>query len=162
MHHNGASGDSITQLPSSPISTDASFTSPELQGKDGSSRQSNADATHAEPVSQSQSEGQGPAGGGQHSSPTAVHAGSVSESEKHSPSDGSHQRQSEAVRRLFDKELDNHHEEKLLLAQLAARELRRSVSGDNRDALVEQSVAWAQGSLQVMLQAAGLQCFLVT
>ena len=178
-----ASGDRITQLPSSPISRHASIMpllpatgsdsvsataapdrdssdymnamslpQSEMQGAAGSSRQPDADETCGSSVSQSQLQNEGDSS--HHSSPDGVRARSVSDSEKHSTADGSHQRQPEAVRRLFDKELDNHHEEKLLLAQLAARELRRAVGGDSRNALVKQSEAWAHGSLQVILLTA--------
>ena len=53
--------------------------------------------------------------------------------------------------RLFDKEADNKHEEPVLLAQLAAAQLRALLLGDSRDDAESLApvVAWASKLAQV-------------
>ena len=72
----------------------------------------------------------------------------LSRSEQPGAAAGSHQWQPETVRRLFDKELDNNHEEALLLAQLAAAELR-AAAGSAGQVLRQQSTEWALRTSQV-------------
>lgn len=60
-----------------------------------------------------------------------------------------------AVRKLFDKEIDNHHEEPLLAAQLAAWQLRSlcaSLQGPALAALKAALVAWLPEVMQVTSQ----------
>jgi hypothetical protein len=57
------------------------------------------------------------------------------------------------VRRLFDKELDNNHEEPLLFAQLAAQQLRciaGRARGAARAALAAAVLPWLAATLQVL------------
>ena len=69
-----------------------------------------------------------------------------------SHSDGGKPWQPALVRKLFDKELDNHHEEALLLAQLAAQQLRKALQCDSCT-LHHALVAWAERTAQVSCQA---------
>ncbi len=55
-----------------------------------------------------------------------------------------------AVRKLFDKEIDNHHEEALLAAQLAAWQLRSLIGGLEGDVLADLKAAMVTWLLQVM------------
>lgn len=60
------------------------------------------------------------------------------------------------VRRLFDKELDNNHEEPILAAQLAAQQLRalaRRLTGGPLAALRDAMLPWVTATLQVWLSA---------
>lgn len=52
------------------------------------------------------------------------------------------------VRKLFDKELDNHHEEALLLAQLAAQQLQHALQLQQHP--VQGLCAWAESASQVI------------
>lgn len=55
------------------------------------------------------------------------------------------------VRKLFDKELDNHHEEALLLAQLAAQQLAHALQRDDCPTLQLEAVcSWADTASQVI------------
>lgn len=66
-----------------------------------------------------------------------------------SPSDSTHW-QPGSVRKLFDKELDNHHEEALLLAQLAAQQLRSVLQRDSCCAQhVEEVCSWTVTAAEV-------------
>jgi len=56
------------------------------------------------------------------------------------------------VRRLFDKELDNQHEEALLLAQLVAHQLRLAVQRNTDHNFVQRVVVWANAAEQVSKQ----------
>ncbi len=56
------------------------------------------------------------------------------------------------VRRLFDKELDNQHEEALLLAQLVAHQLRLALQSDTDHDFVQRVVVWAYAAEQVSKQ----------
>lgn len=59
-----------------------------------------------------------------------------------------------AVRKLFDKEIDNHHEEALLAAQLAAWQLRSLICRLKGGALADLKgvlVAWLLQVIQVTL-----------
>ena len=56
------------------------------------------------------------------------------------------------VRRLFDKELDNQHEEPLLLAQLVAHQLRLALQTDADHDLTQRVVVWANAAEQVSTQ----------
>ena len=56
------------------------------------------------------------------------------------------------VRRLFDKELDNQHEEALLLAQLVAYQLRLALQSDADLGFVHRVVVWANAAEQVSKQ----------
>ncbi len=56
------------------------------------------------------------------------------------------------VRRLFDKELDNQHEEALLLAQLVAYQLRLALQSDADLDFVHRVVVWANAAEQVSKQ----------
>ena len=53
------------------------------------------------------------------------------------------------VQKLFDKELDNHHEEALLLAQLAAAQLRQTLQAGSESSLEQRVVTWADAALEV-------------
>ncbi|DBA77762.1 TPA: hypothetical protein ACH3X2_008451 [Trebouxia sp. C0005] len=55
------------------------------------------------------------------------------------------------VRRLFDKELDNQHEEPLLLAQLVAHQLRLALQTDADHDLTQRVVVWANAAEQDLL-----------
>ncbi len=55
------------------------------------------------------------------------------------------------VRKLFDKEADNNHEEPLLMSQLAAQELRQAWQGAASDESAPALVAWVQAVAQVSL-----------
>ncbi|KAL0046958.1 hypothetical protein WJX82_002976, partial [Trebouxia sp. C0006] len=55
------------------------------------------------------------------------------------------------VRRLFDKELDNQHEEALLLAQLVAYQLRLALQSDADLDFVHRVVVWANAAEQDLL-----------
>ena len=65
--------------------------------------------------------------------------------------------------RLFDKELDNQHEEPLLLAQLAAEQLRTLLLQDGADDAVSRRVVveWAAGLAQVCLYFSPCQSSMV-
>lgn len=66
------------------------------------------------------------AGHEQHGSEaTAPNGNSSSQLVPSSAASSRHDWQAESVGKLFDKELDNHHEEKLLLAQVGTRLLPR-------------------------------------
>ncbi len=58
-----------------------------------------------------------------------------------------------AISRLFEKELDNHHEEKLLVAQLAAQQLAHLLQRQQGSSAREQNPVeareWVLGCLQV-------------
>ncbi len=56
------------------------------------------------------------------------------------------------VRRLFDKELDNQHEEALLLAQLAANQLRLALQSDTDHDFAQRVIVWANAAEQVSKQ----------
>ncbi len=56
------------------------------------------------------------------------------------------------VRRLFDKELDNQHEEALLLAQLVAHQLRLALHSNTDNHLVQRVIVWAIAAEQVSTQ----------
>jgi len=56
------------------------------------------------------------------------------------------------VRRLFDKELDNQHEEALLLAQLVAHQLRLALRRNTDHDLTQRVVVWANAAEQVSKQ----------
>ena len=56
------------------------------------------------------------------------------------------------VRRLFDKELDNQHEEALLVAQLVAHQLRLALRADADHDLTQRVVVWANAAEQVSKQ----------
>jgi len=60
------------------------------------------------------------------------------------------------VRRLFDKELDNQHEEALLLAQLVAHQLRLALQRDTDHDFVQRVVVWANAAEQVSKQVEAL------
>ena len=53
------------------------------------------------------------------------------------------------VRKLFDKEPDNQHEEALLVAQLAASQLRHALQTCSLVSLESSVVAWADAAMQV-------------
>lgn len=55
------------------------------------------------------------------------------------------------VRRLFDKELDNQHEEGLLLSQLAACQLKQAVRRDMTTDFAQRVAAWAGAAAEVGL-----------
>lgn len=55
------------------------------------------------------------------------------------------------VRKLFDKELDNNHEEALLLAQLAAHQLTQALQTNPSSHLADRVVVWAEAAVQVSL-----------
>ncbi len=56
------------------------------------------------------------------------------------------------VRRLFDKELDNQHEEALLLAQLVANQLRLALQSNADHDLAQRVIVWANAAEQVSTQ----------
>ena len=53
------------------------------------------------------------------------------------------------MRRLFDKELDNQHEEAWLLAQLVAHQLRLALGRNTDHDLTQRVVVWANAAEQV-------------
>ena len=55
------------------------------------------------------------------------------------------------VRKLFDKEVDNNHEEALLLAQLAAHQLTQALQNHPSSDLADRVVVWAEAAVQVSL-----------
>lgn len=66
-----------------------------------------------------------------------------------------------AVRRLFDKELDNNHEEPLLVAQLAAQQLRRlfaTLPAPATAALRAAVLPWLMATLEVQFVLRGPAC----
>ena len=56
------------------------------------------------------------------------------------------------VHRLFDKELDNQHEEVLLLAQLVANQLRLALQSNTDHDFTQRVVVWANAAEQVSKQ----------
>lgn len=62
------------------------------------------------------------------------------------------------VRRLFDKELDNQHEEGLLLSQLAACQLKQAVRRDMTTDFAQRVAAWAAAAAEVGLFLTCISC----
>lgn len=64
--------------------------------------------------------------------------------------EGSSQWQPGLVQKLFDKERDNHHEEALLLAQLAAQQLQTALQAQDGPTIDQSAFhAWTQATAKV-------------